>query len=109
MNVGRTPLGIFVLTAARRGAAAASTLADAADDHHQSEAAQPELHGAHTSCGLGIEALGAPHVGLQAPASAIAEPTPGEQDEDHDDQQDEQHRGDGDAAEDGGQHQDDDE
>jgi transposase len=46
---------------------------------------------------------------LQAPPSAIAEPAPGEQDHDHDDQQDKQQRTDGDSAEDGGKHKDDDE
>src|ERR1017187_7654851 len=39
----------------------------------------------------------------------IAKPAPGKQDQDHDDQQHEQPRADGDTAEDGGEHQDDDE
>jgi hypothetical protein len=46
---------------------------------------------------------------LQAPPSAIAEPAPGEQDHEHDDQQDEKHRADGDSAEDRSENQDDDE
>jgi hypothetical protein len=46
---------------------------------------------------------------LQAPPSAIAEPAPGEQDHEHDDQQDKQQRTDGDTAKDRGEHQDDDE
>jgi hypothetical protein len=44
---------------------------------------------------------------LQAPPSAIAKPAPGEQDHEHDDQQHEQHRANGDTAKDGGEHQDD--